>query len=218
MPKVKAPKKVIVIRPLIDTGAHAIKSIHEIETACATSASFQASPRCQDSLKAVSAHRDELIKNKAEADGHRAALVTLAHHEIAILQSVDAAVTMLCSDVQAVSQGDPTIAESMGLTTKANRVVVDQVEIPTGLHIARLKSGEDRVEFVESVGGHMHEVEYSISPVTETSWLPIYGGGKSRTFPPLIPGQNYLVHVRARAADGTPTGWSPTVAYVAPMK
>lgn len=45
--KAKAPKKVIVIRPLIDTGPHAIKSINEIETACATSASFQASPRCQ---------------------------------------------------------------------------------------------------------------------------------------------------------------------------
>jgi hypothetical protein len=216
--KAKAPKKVIVIRPLIDTGAHAIKSINEIETACATSASFQASPRCQDSLRTVSSHRDELIKNKAEVDVHRAALVTLAQQEIAILQNVDMSVTTLCSDVQAASQGDPMIAESMGLTTKADRVVVDQVEIPTGLHINRLKSGEERIEFVESMGGHMHEVEYSVSPTTETSWLPIYGGGKSRTFPPLIPGQSYLVHVRARAVDGTPTGWSPTISYVAPMR
>jgi hypothetical protein len=61
----------------------------------------------------------------------------------------------------------------------------------------------------------LYQVQISVDPATDATWITLEGGGRRRKLVGLVHGQKYLARVRALGArqEGP---WSATVGFVAP--
>ncbi len=219
MPKAKNPpiKKVICTRRSGDLKA-ADKVIYALDTKskCSGSAAYSASMPCQNAMATWTTAADALAANLAAQTAARSTLALLESQEPALAAACDDGETGFVNAVQATAKGDVTIATGMGIGVRADPAPPAQAQVPMGVRITTLKRTGARVlTWDPAAGANGYQAQMSVDPATDTSWGALYGKGKKRALPPLIPGQRYAFRVCTVGKDSKPTAWSTTVILVA---
>jgi hypothetical protein len=215
------PKKETIKKVVVTTGishmdpAEKIAFARGVNTTCKSSATFKATQPCQDSMTAWMGKTDALESNQTSKKAALAQLALLTKQEATCIFEYDEAANAFASVVQTTAKGDSKIVTEMGMSTRADAVRTTEIQIPTGLRITVLKSGQPKLEWDPVQGAALYTAQMSPVPATEATFTVLYGKGRSRALPPLALGQNYVLRVCAIASDGKPTAWSETVSYVA---
>jgi hypothetical protein len=187
----------------------------DVNNTCKTSTDFQGSPLCQGAMAVWMAKTDALEKNQQDKKAALTALGLIIQTEGLRVFEYEEAASAFASAVQTTANGNALIAKGMAMPLRTAGAKVLQVGTPTKVGIATLKTtGLPRLEWAAVPGAVLYMAQMSVDPATDTSWVVLYGNGKSRALPPLTAGQHYLFRVCAIASDGQPSAWSTTVSFV----
>ncbi len=215
-PKNPAPKRVLVIRksPALkpeDKPTYA----HDIKNQCANSPVYNASTPLQGYMAAWITAADALTANQASQAARRTELGLAEAAEPALIVACDNGEATFATAVGAAATGDVTVATNMGMSVHAEKAPSVSATVPTGVRVTRLKTtGAPKLMWDGVPGAKLYLAQMSVDPATDASWSALYGPGKGRPLPPLVPGQHYLFRVAALDNSGKPTGWSATVSFV----
>ena len=215
VPKVQPIKKVVVSAGITKmTPDEKITHARSTKTTCLTSTAYNASQPCQAAMASWQTATDNLEKNQQGKAALQVQIGVFNQQEAGLVFAYDEAADTFAAAVKTAAAGDRSIVVSMGLGLRADPVHAPDPFTPTGLKIAILKAKKvPKLEWNAMPGARLYVAQMSISPATDASWVTIYGGGKSRTIPPMLPGQAYLFRVAAVGKDGKESAWSPTVSF-----
>jgi hypothetical protein len=214
-PKVQPIKKIVVSPGTAGLTVNGkITRARATKNTCLTSAAYTASPACQNAMGIWQKSTDDLEKNQQGKQALLVQLGVLEQQEATCIFAYDEAADGFASTVKATAAGDRAIVVSMGMALRADAVHASDPFTPTGLKIEMLKTKKlPRLAWDVTPGARSYLAQMSASPATEASWSAIYGTGKGRMLPPLVPGQLYVFRVAAIGNDGKPSAWSATVSF-----
>ena len=222
MPKLKTPKVPPIKKVMVSAGIANLTPDEKITHArtthntCLTSAPFTASQPCKDAMATWQTTTDNLEKNQQGKAALLVQLGVLDQQEAQCIFAYDEAADAFAAAVKTAAAGDRSIVVGMGLGPRADPVVAPDPFTPTGLKVTVLKIRKvPKLEWDAMPGAKLYVAQMSPTPANEASWVVIYGGGKSRMIPPLVPGQVYAFRVAAVGKDGKQSAWSATVTFTA---
>lgn len=189
---------------------------HDVAGKCLNSAVCQASTPCKNMLASWLTSADALdVNQKAQATA-RNTLVLLQSQEPALIVTYDTNANAFASTVQTVTQGDVAIATGMGMAVRASPTPAPtDIGVPAKVSISPLKkNGAPRLVWEAVPGAILYLAQLSMEPATNATWETLFGRGKTRHLPPLVPGQHYLLRVAAIGRNSKQSAWSETVSII----
>ena len=216
MPKVAVPKKVVV-KPGIAglTPDSKVAYARKVKNTCDANAVYNASQPCKDTMAVWQTKADALEKNQKAKATLLVSLSNLLTQEGVCIFEYDLAADGFATAVRTVAGTDASIVTALGLQLRAEPVHAPDPFTPTGLHLAILKGKKlPKLEWDPMPGAVLYVAQMSVTPATDTSWQTVYGSGKSRMLPPLVPGHEYVGRVAAIGKDGKQSAWTTELTFV----
>lgn len=187
-----------------------------IAAKCLNNVVFQGSPACKTTLATWVVAAVALDTNLKAQTATRTALALLMAQEPPLQATYDLDAIGFATAVESVTQADVTIAQAMGMpVATAPTSVAANVGVPIQVRIAPLKkTGAPRLTWDHVPRATLYLAQLSVEPATEATYEVLPGSGKTRTLPPLVSGQHYVLRVAATGRNGKQSAWSNTVSIL----
>jgi hypothetical protein len=211
-----APKKVVA-KPGTAGLTPDLKVTHarKVKNTCNGNAAYNACQPCKDAMAIWMTKTDNLEKNQKDKATILVQLSNLLAQEGVCVFEYDLAATGFVTAVRTLAGTDPTIVTALGLELRADPIHAADPFTPTGLHLAILKGKKlPKLAWDHMPGAMMYVAQISVQPATDTTWQTVYGNGKTRLLPPLVPGQHYVGRVAAVGKDGKQSTWTTELTFV----
>ena len=203
-------KTVVKMQTATMTSAEKVRFAHDTQTAAQTSPTFQGSPVLQTAMTAWQATATALAQNRSDIAQKEQQLITLRQQEVQHVFDYEVAAASYGGVAQAIARGDVSVVASLGLAVRVPATPTVEILAPLGLQIQTTKAGVASLVWDAVFRAHLYIMQMSVDPATDVTWTTVPGGGRKRKLVGLVPGQKYLLRVKALGAN-LEGPWSATL-------